>query len=1002
MDCARPRTGRRAGAPCALLLALVVGPAGGAPLHLERLSPEDGLPHNTVNAILEDRQGFVWLGTDDGLARFDAYEFEAFRFDLVLAATTSNRVTALAEERNGRLWVGTDRGLHYFDRDRGRLAEGGDTGLAGSHVSTLFEDRQGRMWAGGADLFVRRGTGRFEAVATPKGPWNAPDSVGRIAETPEGSLLALRTSLVARRSLLLRADAGSGRAEVVPVDGPLPATLCLLPEPDGRLRLDPWTVIDLSRGTLERAGPRPEPAPIPTACGQGPDGLTWFASDRGIYRRDPRTGRVTHLRPAAGDTHWQRNYITTLQGGRGGGLWLGSLGGLYHADPLARRFEWLGNSPGAARTLGADSVSSIAAGRDGEIWVGTFGGGLSRLGVGQELRTYRHDAARSGSLCDDDVWALSARQHELWVGTDSGLCWRDAAGTFRRRAVHSLSGVRVKTLDFDETGALWLGTDLGLWRLRPRESEAVLLAPRLERPLQAQNVNCVLVEDHRRIWVGTSGGDLLRIDGATGEARRFPLRTTQGDLVPNVGLYDLHRDASGSIWLASGSGLGRFSPASGAFELPIAAGELPGSIVYAIEEDAGGRLWLGTGRGLVRFDARLPPGRRSRVFDLSDGVGNLEFNRHASLALAGRLYFGGITGLTLFRPDEIRENPHVPPVVLTHLGLLGDAGERVLRPPLAGLLELGPGDQVLTFGFVALNYTQPARNRYRYLLEGFDPGWVESFSRTARYTRLPPGRYRFRVQGSNNDGLWNETGASLNVRVRPPFWRTWWFASLAGLALAGLGLAGHRLRLRRLVALERMRLRIAADLHDELGSELPGIALASSLVGQQGELGQRDRQRLAEIRETALRLMQGLRDVVWHLSPEHDSATSMLQRMRATAGTLLVGVEHAFEADVEEHALDMERRRELFLAFKEMLANVVRHAAARRVTIRLALRRRQLLLEVRDDGRGFDPAASPRGLGLASLRRRAARLGAVLDLDSAPGRGTRVALRRQAGGGGAP
>lgn len=274
-----------------------------------------------------------------------------------------------------------------------------------------------------------------------------------------------------------------------------------------------------------------------------------------------------------------------------------------------------------------------------------------------------------------------------------------------------------------------------------------------------------------------------------------------------------------------------------------------------------------------------------------------------------------------------------------------------------------PGSIVVSFGFVALNYTQPARNRHRYRLEGFDPARVQSASRSARYTRLPPGSYRFHVQGSNNDGIWNETGASLRVRVRPPFWRTWRFVSLAGLALAGLALAAHRLRLRSLVELERMRLRIASDLHDELGSELPGIALASSLVGRRGGLEEHDRQRLAEIREATLRLMQGLRDVVWHLSPEHDSSASMLQRMRSTAGTLLDGVEHTFEADVDDRGLDMERRRDCSWLSKETLANVVRHSSARHVTIRLALGERRLFLEVRDDGAGFDPAAPADGGG---------------------------------------
>src|SRR5690606_8262588 len=291
-----------------------------------------------------------------------------------------------------------------------------------------------------------------------------------------------------------------------------------------------------------------------------------------------------------------------------------------------------------------------------------------------------------------------------------------------------------------------------------------------------------------------------------------------------------HRDAAGALWLGTGTGLTRYDPAAGAFTHYLKRDGLPGSVVYSILEDGRQRLWLGTNLGLACFDPRLPAGRAFRTFDAGAGTGNPEYNRQAAFRNGrGSFFFGGMGGLTVFDPDKIHDNPVVPPVVLVDVQKANREGTASVNPFGLGHLRLSSRDYSLSFTFAALAYAHPPKNRYAYRLEGFDAGWVDAGTgRVARYTNLPAGDYVFRVRGSNNDGVWNEAGLALRLTVLPPFWETAWFRLLVAAAVAGLLGAAYRYRVQRLLEVERLRLRIASDLHDDFSSDLTGIALLTA------------------------------------------------------------------------------------------------------------------------------------------------------------------------------
>jgi signal transduction histidine kinase len=383
------------------------------------------------------------------------------------------------------------------------------------------------------------------------------------------------------------------------------------------------------------------------------------------------------------------------------------------------------------------------------------------------------------------------------------------------------------------------------------------------------------------------------------------------------------------------------------------------------------------------------------TYDLADGIGTMEFNRGARLRTRdGRLVFGGATGVVGFDPEAIRPDERRPEIALVGVEAASRAGVRRLDGRGLEGVVLSPRERTATFTLAALAFEDPGQSRYAYRLDGLDEGWVEAGTeRRARYTGLPPGDYVFRARAANHDGTWSEAVLAVPVRVEPWMWETTWFRVLVVVLLLGLGALAYRARVARLLAVERLRLRIAGDLHDDLSSDLSGIALATDLLGRRPGLAAADRQRLADVHSTATSMVDALRDIVWTVDPAHDSVEAFARRVRLVADRLLDGRAHAVEVDLPDAgALPMPLRRELLLILKEALHNAHRHAEAGRVDVRLGRDGADLVLAVEDDGVGFDPGAVAGGHGLRSLRTRAERIGGALTVDSTPGRGTRVRL----------
>jgi len=973
--------------PLLLLAIVIAGPPPAhaqRPLRVRRVDSSAGLSHNSVYAVLRDRHGFVWAGTPDGLNRFDGYEIRRFHHDPDDRGSLSHQVIrCLLEDRDGTLWIGTGNALDRLDRSANHFHH---QALDSSGIHSLFEDRKGTLWVGTGHGVFRRARKAKDFVRVNGIPRA---EVRDFSEGPDGTVWAL-----ARRGAEAALHALDGSQRTLVIAASWQSVTSFAFDANDRIWLKPPRPAILRDGFLE-----PEALPVPELVVNRiriAGGEIWMATDRGLCHG--AASADVACRPIDARASWLDNYVRDLWIDDEGAVWFGTYAGLSRFNPASKPFQTWTHDERDPATISSDAVSSIVAADDDVLWIGTFGGGLNRLDRKRgHVESFRA-ASSHDALPHDRIWALLLDpQGILWIGTEEGLASFDTAR--RRFARHALpfptderEGKRTSALARDRNGVLWIAATGGLYSYDPRTGAS----RRLDLP-HAENVAAIFADADGVVWTGTGAHGLRSFDSARGTFRDFLRLSRERAPLSSEGFFDIHDDGRGSFWIATGMGLSRFDRSTSTYEHFLPRDGLPASMIYSIAADGRGRLWLGTSRGLVRFEPGAPRDRRFRTFDLSDGLASLEFNRHAAARTSsGDLCFGGIGGLTCFDPERITDDPHPPRVALTAIEIAEGTRTAIIEPFGRESIELQHENDPFAFTFAALSFADPLRNRYQYMLEGFDRSWIDAGTRRlARYTNVPPGRYVFRVRASNADLVWNAAGIAMAVRILPPFWMTWWFRALGATAVLSLGYALYRRRIASLLEVEKFRLRIAGDLHDEVTSELAGISMLAELVRRRLPNDPAESQ-LRSLRDRASALASVMRDLAWGIHPEHDTAGGMIRRMRSTGAMLLGETPLRVETEgIDEDApLAMLARRTLFLVFKEALHNIAKHAGAGEVTVRLRRAGRAALeLTVIDDGAGFDPAVVEEGDGLRNMRRRVDDAGGTITVESTRGRGTTIVVR---------
>jgi len=870
-----------------VVAGLLLGfPARGDPLEFERISLEQGLSQSIIEGIVQDRIGFLWFVTEDGLNRYDGYRFHVHRSDPEDANSLSyNDLKAIVEDRDGVLWIGTlEGGLNRFDPrarhfTRYRHDPEDPASLAANTVRALLEDRHGALWVGtqggGLDRLDRE-TGRFEHFRPdPVAPGALADGdIRTLYEDRQGSLwvgtAAGGLHLFDReRERFVRVAVDPERPSALPH----PWVQAILEDRAGAL----W--VGMLGGGLARLGPGSDrferfradpgrPGSLPgdrvTALVEDHEGRLWIGLDgAGLARFDPATRSFESFRHApANPRSLSTDRVFSLAEDRSRVLWIGTYGGgLSKLDLGRKRFATVRHDPGDPGSLSHDIVWSIAEEPDGVLWVGTDSGGLNRIDRARgEIRHFRHDPADPHSLAHDTVrFVYLDRTGELWAATHGGGLDRlDRTDRSAGRFVHhrhdpanpdSLGHDELRWVYEDRRGSLWVATHGGgLDRLDRSDRSAGRFThyrhdPADPRSLPSDYVRVVLEDSRGELWVGTQGGGLARLDREEETFEVFRADPADPATIGSDYVFALHESADGTLWICTyGGGIARLDRATGRFRRYTADDGLASDSVYGILEDEAGRLWISANRGISRFD---PATGAFHTFDARDGLQADEFNGGSFFRSSrGEMFFGGIHGFSSFFPGQIELAEDPPPVVITDLQLFnhslapGEAfhGPAVLARPVeyTEAISLAYRQDVVTFEFAALHFAAPERNLYRYRLEGFSDQWIDARGdrRAATFTRLAPGAYVFRVQAANPDGAWNEEGAQLSIRVLPPVWETWWFRALALLAAAAATAFAWRRHARR-IAIEA-ELRAAHDaqmgIMPPADPQLPGFEISGLCV----------------------------------------------------------------------------------------------------------------------------------------------------------------------------
>jgi signal transduction histidine kinase/ligand-binding sensor domain-containing protein len=1008
-----------------------------APVFFTHITVEDGLPHSYIRAIIKDRAGFMWFATARGLVRYDSAHLVVYHHDPNDPASLPfGEPACLLEDRQRRLWVGTVwgqwAGVGVLDKSTGRftryLADGRAGSLSASDVQAIYQDREDRLWVGhsqGIDLFDPVSK---TFTAFPIDPVGSEPRVTAMLEDSRGTfwvaterrgLFLFDRDTHAFRSIAVRDRTVLGKRNV---DDSFYAAF--LEQPTGTLWVAGYGAglvrIGLDSGRMKRYLPDPRRndslsvAHVVRLAGDG-DRLIYVGTENGgLDVLDILSERFTHYRPDPNDPRSLGSpSIWALYRDEQGLVWAGANGfGVSCLSPLAQRFE-------AVRAgLGSSHVTSIAEGEHGAIWIGTDGGGLHVFDpLTGRVRRYPMPRGQTTSSSNAVQSVLAGPEGLIWVGFwNTGLCRIDTRNGrvrfYRTRAVRRspMSDSIWRVVDAGG-GELLVATNDGAFFFDVRRER---YAPLSERYPGAGlgSIGAAAVDASRGLWLAHPTS-LEHVDRRSGAVRRFEGDPESGGAFLGSFVLALHVDARGHVWVATERGLTCLD--SGGHKLAT-YGEgdgLPDANVASITEDASGNIWVGTKGGLARLRGAVaaPVGAAVVAFDERDGMaGRICIRGAAFRSRGGELYFGTSRGLTHFLPEAFQENTYVPAVVLTELRLAnrtvvpGSPGSPLSRPiEKTSELVISHAQADVTFSFAALNYIQPQKNRYTYRLEGLDRKWSPvGPEMSASYVRIPPGNYVFRVRACNNDGVWNQDGVRLRLRVMPPFWRTTWFGAAVAVALVVLGFSLHSSRLRRVrqrfAAVLGERRRLSRELHDTLEQGLAGIALQVDSARQ--HLGRRP-EVVERCLETALHMVEYSREetrrTVNQLRSQALERGDIARAVHEVATELTSG--GAPKVDVEVHGaprrLSVAAEHHLFRIAQEALTNAVRHAHAARVCVSLTFMGDIVELTVSDDGRGIRPKQPDQGFhfGLSGMRERARALGTRLEIESAPGRGTTIRVR---------
>lgn len=985
-------------------------------LPFETLTINDGLSQGFVSSILQDKMGLMWFGTNDGLNRYDGYKFTVYYHDPSDSTSLAdNQINCLFEDSKQRLWIGTQHsGIDIFDRRHLtfiHLPRNNKNSLLGNVIVSINEDKAGAFW-----------------IVTDEGIERLTISNKNVSEKDDGNM----QDFFARHQLTITHITMPG--DIVENKNSVPVQRLYV---DGdnvfaQVKSGVYQVVytNHSYKLVQKFLSSPQLEGLPFLF-KNNYANEWFMENRkGIYKF---TGTNFTYPQKIYTPAVIRNRLMVDETGR---IWIGDKDKTVLVDKSGAVKIISSNNDEVNKMLGG--VNSFYTDKNGVIWIGTYGYGILKLNPEKEMfhhilpqfTTYQLATESSNEIVANSLLHITIKNEQL-VSIDSikgqqhseyiaagknGNYWRSGGGAILYcnsksilKKIELPSAFKNDTpfpLCLDSSGTLWIGCKNNFLRYNVVSNSFKVYNYPINQDKDIYDfVQCIYSDSGNILWLGTQNG-LMRLNAKNESWKYYTQKNNDSNSLNNNDIFSICNDPfepNKYLWIGTnGGGLNRFDKLTGRFFHYTVSDGLPNNVVYGILFDDHGNLWMSTNKGLSEFNIQ---NKTFRNFDVNDGLQGNEFDRYAYCKTkVGLLFFGGVNGVNFFNPDEIKPL-QPPPVLITDFRLFNKTvSVKTPNSPLAkdilhtDAITLNYNQNVVTFQFAATDYRRAGSTYYRYKMKGFDKDWIYGGTfREATYTNLNPGKYNFVVEASNDGQQWSKNAKIISLQIIPPWWKTWWFYALVVIITAAIIYSIYRYRLSHILKLQGIRNRIATDLHDEVGSSLSTISIYSKVAQEQLKSSSNPDVLLKKISEDATEMMDAMNDIVWTINSRNDRFENIINRMREHAIQLFEAKDCLLHFNFDEHLnhlkFDMAKRKDFYLLYKEGLNNIAKYAEAKNVWIEVAIKKAEIMLSIKDDGKGFDVKAVRRSAnGLINMQNRAANLNGVIEIKSECGKGTEICL----------
>lgn len=966
-------------------------------LSFEYLTISDGLSQNTVLSIVQDSTGYLWFGTRDGLNRYDGYTLKKYYSDFANPnSLSSNEITVLDVAPDGVIWIGTNNGLNSFDPLTENFTQyfhsDSDTvSVSNNSIRTIAHNSNGDVFVGTDDGLSIFSKGKFQNY-----------KIGCRNNTKKSRIvISLAVDVnenlwVGGRQFLMKYDSKTKKIEEVKIFSKKNRKLqvqSMVFANDTELWIGTITGImkydivthEKNLNLQQEIKFNPFVRQYLRELYKDTNGNIWFAEWNGLRIFEKDTKKIVFYKKSVIEGSLNNNAINTIFEDKSGGIWLGtSFGGVNYCAPAKKKFNVINHKLG----LSNDIVSAIAEDKFGNLWLGTIGGGLNKV----DKKTGKVEVINreNAGLINNLIRVIKIDGSDIWIGDWGNNLTKYSPSTRKVKLINlaTLGFVlhpsnTIKDIEIDDKHNLWVATSRnGIFKFTSKNRVENFSTD--SSNYLGNNLVKEIFFDHKNVmWAITDIG-LSKYDEESNSFKRLKF-TTGNTRIENNKMFSVYVDDENIFWLGTnGNGLFKIDIINENCQQYTVGKNIPNNVVYGILPDSDGYLWLSTNKGLAKFN---PKTATSVNFTAKDGLQSNEFNDNAFLKTSdGKLIFGGIAGVNIINPASINTNKYIPPIVITNVKFLNqtDNDMNYLKKITSDRFEINYDQADFTVQFSALNFLQSQNNRYAYKLEPINKNWIYlEHQRSLTFTNLSHGKYTLKIKGSNNDGLWNEEGTKLSIVVLPPFWLKWWFILIVVLFFSGIIFLAIYLKIRSLIKVERLRTKIASDLHDDVGASLTKIAMNASLLNYETER-ERIKKRVKTLNTLSQEVISVMSDIVWSIDARNDTVQDMIDRMKNFVFNHVaeseMDVNFNSECLINNEKLKINIRQNIYLIFKEAFHNAVKYSNSKQIDVSLSATKKGIKLKIVDNGVGLQRKNNNLGNGLRNMQLRADRINGELQL----------------------